>query len=80
MGPTLIVLLIFSLAVIGRGLYAVVVRDVIDTDAPGDGRMVGDQAVRYGIALVVFGTAISAYSVFQWPSVTTIATWLHSIG
>jgi hypothetical protein len=73
-------LLIFGLAVIVRGLYAVVVRDVTDTDAPGDGRMVGDQAARYGIVLVVFGTAISAYSVFQWSSVTTIASWLHSLG
>ncbi len=80
MNPNFTILLIFGLGLTLRGLYALATQDVIDNGEGGDGRMVGSEAVRYGITLVAIGATISSYAVFQWSWITALVFWIHSLG
>ncbi len=80
MEPTYFVLLLFGVAVVLRGGYAVIAQDVVDRDGPGDGRMVSGEAIRYGLMLIAIGTTVASHAIFKWPWVTAIVAWMQSLG
>jgi hypothetical protein len=68
-----VILLVFGLGILARGIYALMTQDVKEDNE----HMVGRAAIQHGVVLVVIGLGLASHAIFQWPWITALVEWLH---
>jgi len=71
--PVNVILLVFGLGTLARGVYSLTTQDVTEDNE----HMVGRAAVQHGAVLVVIGLGIVSHAIFQWPWINSLVDWLH---
>ena len=68
-----VILLVFGLGTLARGIYALTTQDVTEDNE----HMVGRAAIQHGVVLVVIGLGIASHAIFEWPWINSLVEWLH---
>jgi len=68
-----VILLVFGLGTLARGIYALTTQDVTEDNE----HMVGRAAIQHGLVLVVIWLGIASHAIVQWPWITSLVEWLH---
>jgi hypothetical protein len=68
-----VILLVFGLGTLARGVYALMTQDMTEDNE----HMLGRAAVQHGLVLVVMGLGIASHAIFQWPWINSLVDWMH---